>query len=339
MRREYILAGDVGGTNTRIGLFNIIGDRLHAVAFAHYGSRKYDSLNALLGEFLNEREVVISKACLGIAGPVVDGRCETPNLPWSVYADDLGDLLQTDVALLNDLEAHAHSVSLLGHDDLVVLHAGHPDANGNAAIIAAGTGLGEAGLHREEDGFHPFASEGGHADFAPRDELQIELLRYLLQQYEHVSVERVLSGPGLCAIYRFLMKSNNEREPEWLTRAFATEDAARVIARSALAKKSPVCVQALQMFASIYGAEAGNLALKMMATGGVFLSGGIAPKIIDALKQPEFLKSFYQKGRMSELLLNIPIKVIMNERSALLGAAHFARTGRPMSRHRPLPTE
>jgi len=290
-----------------------------------FSSRAHKSLNEIVDAFLREHQLPVERACFGVAGPVRAGTSKTSNLPWVVDASELAALFGIDsVGLINDVEANAYGLAGLKSKDFVLLNEGAPDAEGNAAIISAGTGLGEAGLHFEGTRRRPFASEGGHADFAPRDELQIELLRYLLEQFGHVSYERVLSGPGLLNIYKFLRYTGRGEEPAWLADELARHDPAAVITQVALTGKSDLCGQALDLFVSIYGAEAGNLALKVKATGGVFLGGGIAPKIIVKLKSASFMQAFAAKGRMQPLLEAIPVRVIMNDSAALVGAALYA---------------
>jgi len=243
-----------------------------------------------------------------------------------VEADHLTTLFGFDaVTIVNDLEANALGLEALEAGDFIALNEGIPDSEGNSAIISAGTGLGEAGLHFEGKTRRPFASEGGHSDFAPRNELEIELLRYLLRQFQHVSYERVLSGPGLLNIYKFLRDTGRAEEPAWLGKDLQEADPSAVITQAALAGKSEICMHTLDLFVSIFGAEAGNLALKVKATNGVFLGGGIAPRIIEKLKGPAFMKAFTAKGRMRDLLEAIPVRVIRNEMTALLGAAICAK--------------
>lgn len=237
-------------------------------------------------------------------------------------ADHLATLFGFEaVALVNDFEANAFGLGALEAKDFIALNEGMPDSEGNTAIISAGTGLGEAGLHFEGQTRRPFASEGGHSDFAPRNELEIELLRYLLPQFHHVSYERVLSGPGLLNIYKFLRDTRRGEEPAWLAEDMQEADPSAVITQAALAGKSEICMRALDLFVSIFGAEAGNLALKLRATGGIFLGSGIAPRIIEKLKSPAFMEAFTAKGRMRALLEAVPVRVILNDMTALLGAA------------------
>ena len=228
------------------------------------------------------------------------------------------------VRLINDLEANAYGIAGLQPKDFVTIHEGADDPTGNAALISAGTGLGEAGLFWNGKCHQPFASEGGHADFAPRNGLEIEMLSFLLKSHDRVSYERFLSGPGLANIYDFLVQTNREEEPAWLRDEMAQHDRSATISKNGLSGSADVCVKALDIFVSIYASEAANLALKLLATGGVFLGGGIAPKIVEKLKQPTFTDSFFAKGRMAPVLHDIPIKVIMADQTALLGAGRVA---------------
>lgn len=320
-----ILAGDIGGTHTRLAFLEERGGRLTLVAEETFPSREYASLEAVLKKFVATHPLPITCACFGIAGPVRHGRSDATNIPWvvdsSLVAHELG---LKSVGLINDLEANAWGIAVLEAEDFVVLNQGASDASGNAAIISAGTGLGEAGLYWDGRQHLPFATEGGHTDFAPRNRLEVELLEYLLKQFQRVSYERVVSGPGLLNIYRFLRDSVHGEEPAWLAERMRHEDPGAVISQAALSRKSELCAQALDLFVSLYGAEAGNLALKVMATGGVFLGGGIAPKIVQKLMEPVFLNAFTAKGRMKSLLQVIPVRVILNDKTALLGAARFA---------------
>lgn len=321
-----VLAGDIGGTNTRLAFFEGTRERLTAAAIEIFPSREHKGLEEIVRKFVSKYNQVPRAACFGIAGAVRDGVVETTNLPWVVSAKKIGEELDIpDVSLINDLEANAHGIALLEASDFVALNDGVPVASGNRALIAAGTGLGEAGLLAEPDGsYRPFPSEGGHVDFAPRNELEMELLRYLMGRFEHVSYERVLSGPGLHNIYEFLRDTGRGEEPPQLADAIAHGDPSAAIAKSALEGTSEIAVQALDIFVSIYGAEAGNLALKVVATGGTFIGGGIAPKIIGKLNGPAFLNAFQAKGRISPLLRDIPVRVITNDKTALLGAGRVA---------------
>jgi glucokinase len=316
-----ILAGDIGGTNTRLALF----ESLQPCKLEIFPSAQYAGLEEIAAKFLAQTGASVTAACFGIAGPVRDGVAKTSNLPWVVDSRQIAaQLAVKHVSLINDLEANAWGIGLLQPSDFVALNEGAASAAGNRALISAGTGLGEAGLLAEGSAFRPFASEGGHGDFAPRNELEIDLLRYLLGSWSRISYERVLSGPGLFNIYKFLRDTGRASEPAWLAERIAIENPAAVIGETAIAATAEICVQALDLFASVYGAEAGNLALRLMATGGVFVGGGIAPKIVGKLRDSTFMKAFVDKGRLSSLLESIPVRVIMNDKTALLGAAHAA---------------
>jgi len=323
-----ILASDIGGTNTRLALCEKTERGFEIAAEDKFSSGAFKSLSAIVEKFFDGKNAKLERACFGVPGAVTGGAVKLANVPWTVDADAIKNQFGLEkVALINDLEANAYGLSELGAEDFEILSAGEPNACGNAAIISAGTGLGEAGLHFEEEmtTLRPFASEGGHADFAPRDDSEIELLRYLLAKFGRVSVERVVSGQGLKNIYEFLRDTRLAEEPVWLREEIAdSDDAAAVISKNGIDKKSEICERALNLFASAYAAEAGNLALKMLATGGVFLGGGIAPKILPKLREPFFLESFVAKGRMRPLLEKFPLRVVLNDKAALLGAARYA---------------
>jgi len=320
-----ILAGDIGGTNTRLALIDEKSQALRIIYEETFPSREWTSLEAAVGKFLSLHPCDLSKASFGIAGPVKKGRCEATNLPWVVDSKTVAKQLRLrHVGLINDLVANAYGINTLKSKDFVVLNKGARNASGNRAIISAGTGLGEAGLFWDGKTYRPFESEGGHADFAPRNHLEMELLDYAMNHYRRVSYERLVSGPGLLQVYSFLRDTGKGEEPPWLAEQMRQNDPSPVIAENALNGKSPLCRQALELFVSLYGAEAGNLALKVMATGGVYLGGGIAPKIISKMKEPEFMNAFTAKGRMRPLLQDIPVRVIMNPKTALLGAAFHA---------------
>jgi glucokinase len=320
-----VLAGDIGGTNTRLALFETDGGGFEIRAEENFPSREYDGLEKIVRKFLGDRDSGCADACFGIAGPVRGGRSETTNLPWVVEANRLEKNLRLKtVSLLNDLEANAYGLAVLSEGDFALLHAGWPDATGNQAIVSAGTGLGEAGLYWDGERHRPFATEGGHVEFGPTGDVEIALLRHLSSRYGRVSWERVLSGPGLVNIYRFLLEHMRMEEPAWLTEQMERTDPAAAISGAAMQGRFSVCEAALDLFVALYGAEAGNMALKVMATGGVFLGGGIAPKIVDRLRGRNFLDRFLGKGRMRALVESMPVRVILNDRTALLGAARYA---------------
>lgn len=320
-----ILAGDIGGTKTRLALFEADDEkRLKPVDEKIFTSRDYAGLEKILQEWLSGRSRSIRVACFGVAGPVVNGRCETTNLAWIVDADQISQQFGVaSVVLLNDLEATAYGTSYLSEKELCTLNPGQSQPHGNRCVIAAGTGLGEAILFWDGSRYRASASEGGHADFAPRNSTEMRLLEYLLRHYPRVSYERVLSGPGLFNIYRFMKDTAPGEEPPWLSQRLTTEDPGAVISEVALAGKSDLCVKALDLFVSVYGAAAGNLALTAMTTGGVYIGGGIGPKILEKLFDGAFMKAFLDKGRFASFMDRIPVRVILNEKAALLGAARF----------------
>jgi glucokinase len=319
-----ILAGDIGGTNARLALFDVRNGHFNLVTATIFPSRNYSGLDQIVSEFVQTSGVRPVQACFGVAGPVTNGEVETSNLPWKIQSRRLADELKINKALLiNDLEATGWGVGALSTDDLVALTQ-IPTTAGNQALIAAGTGLGEGGLYWDGQRHHVFASEGGHCDFAPVNDLQVELFRYLHARHGHVSCERVLSGPGLVNIFEFLRDSGRGRVPGWLSAEMKVMDPAAAISAAAMDAKCPMSEQAMDIFVSIFGAEAGNLGLKLKATGGVFLAGGIAPKILPKLATPLFLDAFLSKGRLRHLMEVMPVKVIINDKLALLGAARCA---------------
>jgi glucokinase len=319
-----ILAGDIGGTKTKLALYSLQNDKLVSTVKKSFPSKDYPSLEAVVREFRAQAADPISAACFGVAGPVIDGTIKTPNLPWFLDAREIARCLDLDsVALINDLEATGYGVATLDAGEFLTLSAGKVYPQATKALIAAGTGLGEAILYWDGGGYRPLASEGGHADFAPRTALEIELLAYLIARFEHVSNERVISGPGILNIYNFLKDSGRHREPVWLRERLAAGDPGAVISEAALAKEAEICVQALDLFVSAYGAEAGNLALRAKALSGIFVGGGIAPKILSKLADGEFMRAFAAKGRYAELLARVPVHVILNDEAALRGAAAY----------------
>lgn len=324
-----IIAGDIGGTKTNVALIETDGRELGStVVQKSYPSGKYSSLEAILEEFIVEHRPprAVTHACFGVAGPVVGGRIETPNLAWIVDDATLaGTLDVAHVGLINDLEATAYGIEGLKEAQLHTLNEGESGRTGHRALIAAGTGLGMAGIFWDGSHYLPMASEGGHADFAPRDEREIELLRYLTEKFKgHVSYERVLSGPGLFNIYSFLRDTGVCEEPDWMAEEIKTGDKTAAVSKAALSKSCNIAVLALDQFVSIYGAMAGNLALIMKSAGGLFIGGGIAPKILEKLKDGTFIRAYQDKGRLSSLVESIPVHVILDDKTALYGAARCA---------------
>jgi glucokinase len=319
-----ILAGDIGGTNARLAYFQPQNGSLRLISERVFPSREYGEFGEIVSKFLHDSDSRPEVACFGIAGPVRNGRVETSNLPWIIEQSRLAKEIQLPATLLiNDLEANAWGIGALNGHDLVSLnHA--PPSTGNQAVIAPGTGLGEAGLYWDGSHHRVFACEGGHTDFAPQGELQIELLQFLTARYGHVSYERILSGPGLVNVYEFLRGKKCGDEPGRFSEELEGGDAAASISRSALNGSNKLAEQALDLWVSVYGAEAGNMALKTMATGGIFLGGGISPKILPKLTGVLFMKAFLDKGRLRPLLEAIPVQVITNDKAGLLGAARCA---------------
>ncbi|MFQ5776546.1 MAG: glucokinase [Terriglobia bacterium] len=320
-----ILAGDIGGTKSRLAFFSPEGEPSHPLSERSLSSRDYPSLAAVVKEFLRESPEQIQLACFGVPGPVVEGLCETPNLPWVVNARQLRRIVGGEVILLNDLEATAYGIATLAEEEFFPLSQGKPNPQGNAALIAPGTGLGEAILFWDGRQHRPSASEGGHTDFAPRTALEMDFLRHSQKCFDHMSYDRVLSGSGLQLIYSFLKQADYAEEPAWLREEMAgAEDPAAVISGCAMDGRSALCTQALTLWVSIFGAEAGNLALTALATAGVYLGGGIAPKILPKLKDGTFLTAFTDKGRLSAVVGQMPVRVILKDKAALFGAARFA---------------
>jgi glucokinase len=320
-----LLAGDIGGTKTSLAIFSSEGGPRAPLVEATFPSADYASLEALVREFLSQVDLKVERASFGVAGPVVGGQATVTNLPWVIRETQLEEALNlSPVRLLNDLETIANSVPVLESADLHTLNEGQPAPGGAIAVIAPGTGLGEAFLTWDGSRYRAHASEGGHASFAPMDSLEAELLCYLQRRFDHVSCERVCSGIGLPNIYAFLRDTGYAKEPDWLAEELAAaDDLTPLIVNAALDDESPceLCIATLNTFVSILGAEAGNLALKALATGGVYLGGGIPPRILPALEQERFMEAFRRKGRMSDLLARMPVHVILNPKVALLGAA------------------
>lgn len=322
-----ILAGDIGGTKARLAYFDVVDGKPEVLIESTLPSKEYKTLDAALRQFKNSTGLRCDRACFGVPGPVREGRARITNLPWEVDAQHLSKMIDGNpVWVINDLEANAYGVLTLEAGDFAVLNEGDGKPQGNAAVIAPGTGLGEAGLFWDGNRHRPFATEGGHTEFAPGRDIEAALLSFLSERYEHVSWERVVSGPGLVNIYEFLSDTLQEEAPPWLVEQMERGDPAAAIAEAAREGRCPVCSQALDLFVHCFGAEAGNLALKLMATGGVYLGGGIAPKILDRLRQPTFLEAFTSKGRMSSLVRGMPVKVVLSDTTALRGAAYYAAT-------------
>jgi glucokinase len=318
-----ILAGDIGGTKTNLGLFRVGKRRPVSLRFESFPSPEASGLEAILEVFLTGCEADIAGACFGIAGPVQDGRSRTTNLPWEVSENEIKRRFGWKrVRLVNDLVATALAIPALRVGEMNPLNRARPAKGGNIGILAPGTGLGVALVARDRDNrIVPIPSEGGHGDFPPSSESQLSLWRYLNRRFGHVSLERLLSGAGIHNIYQWHRDVGKYREPQWLTKALGVDDPGKVIVRGAGDRKNPICIKTIKTFVSILGAAAGNLALTGMTTGGIFLGGGIPPKILEHLREKSFMESFVDKGRFRAWMERIPVKVILNDRAALMGAA------------------
>lgn len=330
-----LIAGDIGGTKTNLALFQ---EEEGSYAFSHlmkFPSQEYPNLKTIVKEFMASCKKAMGEvhmACFAIAGPVKAGVCRATNLPWVVDAKELSSALNIPhVYLINDLEANAYSLEILSPDNLFELYPGKNVPQANRAVVSPGTGLGEAGLFWDGKKYHPFACEGGHCEFGPRNELQIDFCRYIYRKFGHASYERALSGPGLHNIYLFLRDEIKMKEPTWLAEALTQDDPAKVITQNGLNEKSELCLEALNFFVSVFGAECSNTVLKFMALGGVYLGGGIPPKILPKLKESVFFEGFVDKGRFRELLEEVPIRVILDDKASLKGAAHYCRLANPVN--------
>ena len=320
-----ILAGEIGATRTRLAAYESESNTLNKVVEKIYMSQQEPGLADIISNFVKTEGIPVHSACFGAAGPVRRGRCKISNLAWTIDSLDLASLLKLkSVGLINDLEAFAYGIDGLESKDFVTLSAGTEDAVGNRAVISARTGLGVAGLYWDGFRHHPFACEGGHSSFAPSNEIEIELLQYLHQKYGRVSCERVLSGPGIKNIYDFLSDTKKAEEPDWLHEQLRTaQDAPALISQVALENKAAICERTLSIFVGIYGSQTGDCALNFMSTGGIFIGGSIAAKIVPRMKDPIFIQSFLDKGRMQSLLRDMPVKIVLNDDSGILGAARY----------------
>ena len=323
--RLMILAGEIGATRTRLAAFDTEGNKLQLVVEKTYMSQEHGGLAEIITGFIKTEGIPVHSACFGVAGPVTAGRSKISNLPWTIDRRELASQLKLDsVGLINDLEAYAYGIDALESKDFITLSEGADDAEGNRAVISARTGLGVAGMYWDGFRHHPFACEGGHADFAPRNKLDMELLTYLQGKHGRVSCERILSGPGIKNIYDFLRDTNKSDEPKELREQMSqAPDPPALISKLAAEGKTPICDQTMSLFVTIYGAETGNCALHFMSTGGIFIGGSIAAKNINKMKDPAFMKSFLDKGRMTPLLKQMPVKIVLNDDSGIIGAARY----------------
>jgi glucokinase len=319
----HVLAGDIGGTKTNLALFHASRNKLEKLVEKKYASGEFSSVAGIIDAFLMEDKVVLpQRICLGVAGPVLDGRAELTNLDWVVDCDQLLNHFQVEnVSLINDLEAIAYGLSELGQQHLTQLCKGNPLAKGNMAIIAPGTGLGQAGLFWDGKYYHPFPTEGGHCDFSPRTQEDYDLFKYLQSTYGVVSWEKLISGPAIVDMFNFFNQSRKGATPAWLQEQLKTDDAAAAISGAADDEKDDVCVQTMRLFVKYLARECSNLVLKMKATGGLFIGGGIPPKIVDLIKRNDFYKHFMDCDRMQHLLEEVPVYIVKNEQAGLIGAA------------------
>ena len=320
-KSSIVFAGDIGATKTNLALFKVEGDSVATLQESQYKSHDYKNIIELTDTFIKDLPLPDS-ICFGVAGPVLDGHAILSNIMWEIDSDELSNHFGVkNVHLINDLEATAYGLAMLTEKDIAVIHKGNTAAVGNAAVIAPGTGLGEAGLYWDGNYYHPFATEGGHCDFAPRNEFDFKLYTFLQKKFDHVSWERLVCGPGIVTIYHFLRVEKNREEPGWLKEKFKNGDEAAVISQHV--KQSEICKETMQLFIRYLAQESANLVLKLKATGGLFIGGGIAPQIVSLLENNKFHSSFCQSGRLNYLLKKVPVKIILNTKTALLGAAYY----------------
>jgi len=321
---SIIMAADVGGTKTNLALFQIKDGALMLLTEKSYATKTHKSFLEMVHNFQTGNFPSVDGICLGIAGPVTQGKVHGTNFPWEIDREEIQRELQVhSVSLINDMEANAYGLAALNEKDFDVLKYGS-NVSGNIALISPGTGLGEVGLFWDGSHYHPFATEGGHCDFSPRNDLDVEIWKYIHQKYGHVSWERLISGPGILDIYLFLRRISGKKESQRLKEKFEKEDPSVVITENALNGKDPVCKEALELFIRFLAIESAQLALKFKTTGGIYIGGGILPNIIKGMNREIFYSNFAQSGRMNSLLQMVPVKVILNEKTALLGAAYYA---------------
>ncbi|MCL1926767.1 MAG: glucokinase [Syntrophorhabdaceae bacterium] len=321
-----ILSGDVGGTKTNLALYTSVKNRWRRCRVQTFRSHDYSSMEKIIETFLTGADKV-SLACIGVAGPVRGGKCRLTNLSWAVDRESIRRVCNAQAAyLINDIQALAFAVPCLRRNNFAYLQKGKPNPEGSIAVAAVGTGFGQAALLRSTGGYLPLSSEGGHVDLAPRNEREVALMYHLKKKFGRVSVERVVSGPGIHTVYQFLLEAEKRRESAKVIKRLAgKEDPSKVIVSEGLSGESAVCRETIRFFCRLYGAVAGNLALQYNATGGVALGGGVTPAILPAMEKGEFMEAFLDKGRFREHLEKVPVKVILDESAALLGAARYAK--------------
>lgn len=322
--KTTVLAGDVGATKTNVALIKMDGESAIVLKESTYSSQQYKSITEITGDFLKELPLP-DACCIGVAGPVFNGKVKLTNLSWELDSSEIAQQMGlANVYLINDLEATAYGLAMIGDKDTQMIHKGSDTLSGNAAIIAPGTGLGESGLYFDGKLFHPFATEGGHSDFASRDKLDFELYEYLQSKFGHVSNERVVCGPGILNIYQFLKDEKKLEEPGWIADEMEKDDAAAVISKHI--EQSTLCNETMRLFIHYLAYESANLVLKLKATGGLFIGGGIAPQLIPLFEKYRFNDSFLNSGRMNDLLEKVTVSIILNTKTAMLGAAYYGAT-------------
>ena len=317
-----VLAGDVGGTKTNIALYKIDKGVFTLQRQQRYVSKDHRSLEDIIHDFSGD--ALPDRICAAVAGPVIKGKSKLTNLSWTLDCEAMSASLQRPVSFINDLEATAYGLAGLKEEERALIAPGDAGAEGNIAILAPGTGLGEAGLYWDGQAYHPFATEGGHSDFAPRTDMDLELFKYLRGQFGHVSWERVVSGMGIKTLYQFCTHARKEKAPDWLVQRMEKEDPAAVISEAAMKREDPVCAEVMDLFVRFLATEASSLVLKMMATGGLYLAGGIPPKILPLIQNENWEKNFDNNGRMHDLSEKVPVYVVLNDKMALMGAAYYA---------------
>jgi glucokinase len=320
-KNTLVLAGDIGATKTNLALFRVEGDNVLSLQETQYKSNDYKNIIELTNTFI-KNNLLPDTICFGVAGPVVNGHAKLSNIMWEIDSNELSMHFGVkNIQLINDLEATAYGLAMLDEKDVTVIHKGNDHTVGNVAVIAPGTGLGEAGLFWDGNYYHPFATEGGHSDFAPRDEFDFEVYNFLKKKFGHVSWERLVCGPGIVNIYDFLRDEKKREEPGWLKEKFKDADVSSVISSHVM--QSEICRETMQLFIRYLAYESANLVLKLKATGGLFIGGGIAPQIVSLFEDNLFYSSFCQSGRLNYLLERLPVKIILNTKTALLGAAYY----------------
>ena len=320
---QLVLAGDIGGTKANMLLCLFTAGGIEVIKEERFVSKDHDSFTAIISTFLNEQPNP-AKICLSVAGPVIDGRVKFTNLNWAIDSAEISAQFSCPVAILNDLESTAYGLAGTQPGELGMLHQGKHQTVGNIAILAAGTGLGEAGLYFDGQNYHPFATEGGHCDFAPRNAQDIAVLNFLLVRHQRVSWERLLSGTGIYTIWEYLTEIENKPKPSWLLEQMEHTDKAAAVSKAAIEKTCPVCIEAMAMFNRYLAIEGANIILKLKATGGLYLAGGIAAKNISLLDPAVWAEIFNNSGRMKAVLAQVPVFVMTNEKAPLLGSAYYA---------------